>query len=210
MSKFLTSSRNEKVSDHSRPQLTVLHNSAAVFALLLLASLGIVAYLGRSTPFTPKAWFNIASLLVWLGTAALILAAIAIRMHFMKEPKGSFSRNSLMIIAGAVLMGFGAREVVSGAGTLANPWGAVQRTHCFVLAPGWTGPSARVRNIVTSNVRLPGEDAQVSRPFRYSPKSIDLSKLTVGDTFALKVLEGRFGYTPVEQQTLATGCTLPR
>jgi len=186
--------------------LTTLHKSVAVFALLLLASLGIVAYLGRSAPFIPKAWFNIAGFLVWMGAAVLILAAIALRMHFMKEPKDSFSSNSLVFIVGAVLMGFGAREVVSGSGALANPWGAVQRTHCFVLAPGWTGPSARVRNIVTANVRLPGDDAQVSRPFRYAPNSIDLSQLTVGDTFALKVLEGRFGYTPVEPQTLASGC----
>ncbi|HIE4190501.1 TPA: hypothetical protein ACXM51_003222 [Stenotrophomonas maltophilia] len=63
--------------------------------LCAVSSLGVVIVLGRSSLFVPHAWLNTARPLIWLGVSALMIAAFALRMHFIKDPKNSFSKHFL-------------------------------------------------------------------------------------------------------------------
>ncbi|HHA2532452.1 TPA: hypothetical protein ACOEBE_000038 [Stenotrophomonas maltophilia] len=175
--------------------------------LCAVASLGVVIIFGRSSLFVPHAWLNAAQPLVWLGVSVLTIAAIAVRMHFIRDPQNSFSKHSLLFIVASLGLGFLAQEVASGAASLLNRFGAEQRIQCFVLVAYKANPSGNIQRVMNADIRLPGDDAQRSRRLQYTPGSADLSQLKAGDAFELRVLDGTFGYTALRGQRPSAGCS---
>jgi hypothetical protein len=86
---------------HAPPKPAVL-----IPLLCAIAGISAVIFYGRSALFVPHAWFNMARPLVWLATSVLLLAAIAVRMHVMKDPKNTFSTHSLLFVAASALLGY--------------------------------------------------------------------------------------------------------
>lgn len=175
--------------------------------LCAVSSLAVVIVLGRSSLFVPHAWLNTARPLVWLGVSVLMIAAFAVRMHFIKDPQNSFSKHSLLFIVVSLGMGFLAQEVASGAASLLNRFGADQRSQCFVLVKASSNASGNVQRVMNADVRLPGDDAPVLRHLQYTPESADLSQLKGGDSFEMRVLDGAFGYTALRGQRPSAGCS---
>lgn len=175
--------------------------------LCAVASLGVVIVLGRSSLFVPHTWLNTALPLVWLGVSALMIAAFAVRMHFIRDPQNSFSKYSLLFIVVSVGMGFLAQEVASGTASLFNRFGAEQRTQCFLLVAIKANPSGNVQRVMDADIRLPQDEAKGSRYLQYTPGSADLSLLKNGDSFELRVLDGAFGYTALRDQRPSAGCS---
>lgn len=175
--------------------------------LCAVASIGVVIALGRSSLFVPHTWLNTARPLVWLGVSVLMISAIAVRTHFMKDSQASFSRNSLLFIVFSLGMGFLAKEAASGDASLLNRFGAEQHIQCFVLVAIRANASGNVQRVMNADVRLPGDDARDSRLLQYTPGSADLSQLKEGDSFELRVLDGAFGYTALRGQRPSTGCS---
>ncbi|WP_315386073.1 hypothetical protein [uncultured Stenotrophomonas sp.] len=86
------------MTGESLPPMTLFHKVVLALSFLLMVSLSPLICLGRSAAFIPNTWFNLARPLVWLGVAVLILAALAVRIHLMKEPKHPFSKKSLVFV----------------------------------------------------------------------------------------------------------------
>lgn len=178
-----------------------------MYALLAVPlGIAVVIFYGYSSLFVAHARLNAALPWVWLGVTVLMIAACVARMHFMKDPKASFSTHALLFIGISIGMGFLAREAISGAASLLNPFGAGQRIQCFVLVSIQPTPSGNVRRVMNADIRLPGEGAQRARHVQYTPLSADLSQLKNGDDFELRVLDGAFGYTALRGQRPGAGC----
>lgn len=189
-----------------------VHSAAkpGVLAVLaaLIAAIALVIVAGRSSLFVPHAWWNVARSVLWLVVSALALAALAIRIHYMSEPKASFSKHGVLFVVVAAGLGFLSQLFLSSAAALVNPIAAEPRNQCFVLASLLPNASGNVQRLMSASVRLPGETGPASRLIRYAPGSVDLSLLVAGDTFELKVLDGVFGFSALDGQRPTPGCTV--
>ncbi len=181
--------------------------------LVVIASIIAVAVLicgpmfyARWILFIPITWVSVARPLIWVGSVGLLISYLAVRDRCASSSEGEFSRNFLVVVVGATLLGFLMSEIFFGYASVLNRMGAKRTSQCFVLDSRTPGNGAGQR-LLKANVSLPRGADIPSPTLRYVPSAVDLSSVKPGESFMLEVRDGFFGYNVIRGQRAVSGCS---